>query len=73
MGLLGYPLQGQELDTVILRGPCHVSILYDSVQHGKGGLLLAHGQIHSCRGKSLGAQGRKLQPGDKRKDNMLTP
>lgn len=40
MGLLGYPLQGQELDTVILRAPFQLSILCDSVQHGKGGLLL---------------------------------
>lgn len=40
MGLLGYLLQGQELDTMILRGPFQLSILYDSVQYGKQGLLL---------------------------------
>lgn len=32
VGLLGCPVQGQELDLMILMGPLQLSVLYDSVK-----------------------------------------
>lgn len=58
VGLLAHPLQGQELDTMVLMCPWQLSRLTGSVKYGKRGLLLTEEpsdprKVTKCAGQEI--------------------